>query len=148
MWPNTKYIDTIVTGSMAQYVPTLNRYSGGLPIISMMYLEPELGHEGDGGIHQLVNGSYRRVEKQRQEYCGSTKPPISVLCHYARPSRCLLTCVLSAVDLWCWLADTCGQPQRPQNQRGAMRATAYARDRNRGLCGRGAGSRNPPRLHP
>jgi hypothetical protein len=67
MWPNTKYIDTIVTGSMAQYVPTLNRYSGGLPIISMMYLEPELGHEGDGGVHQLLNGSYRRVEKQRQE---------------------------------------------------------------------------------
>jgi auxin responsive GH3 family protein len=37
MWPNTKYIDTVVTGSMAQYVPALNRYSGGLPIISMVY---------------------------------------------------------------------------------------------------------------
>jgi auxin responsive GH3 family protein len=42
MWLNTKYIDTVVTGSMAQYVPALNRYSGCLPIISMMYLEPDL----------------------------------------------------------------------------------------------------------
>ncbi|CAN6362180.1 unnamed protein product [Urochloa humidicola] len=41
IWPNTKYIDTVVTGSMAQYVPTLNLYSGGLPIISMMYASSE-----------------------------------------------------------------------------------------------------------
>ncbi|CAO2147546.1 unnamed protein product [Urochloa humidicola] len=41
IWPNTKYLDTIVTGSMAQYVPTLNYYSGGLPIISMMYASSE-----------------------------------------------------------------------------------------------------------
>jgi auxin responsive GH3 family protein len=41
LWPNTKYIDTIVTGSMAQYVPALNHYTGGLPTISMMYVSSE-----------------------------------------------------------------------------------------------------------
>ncbi|CAN6339523.1 unnamed protein product [Urochloa humidicola] len=41
IWPNTKYIDTIVTGSMAQYVPALNYYGGGLPIISMIYVSSE-----------------------------------------------------------------------------------------------------------
>ncbi|CAM0146127.1 unnamed protein product [Urochloa decumbens] len=41
IWPNTKYLDTVVTGSMAQYVPTLNYYSGGLPIVSMMYASSE-----------------------------------------------------------------------------------------------------------
>jgi hypothetical protein len=101
MWPNTKYIDTVVTGSMAQYVPALNCYSGGLRIISMMYLEPDLGHGGDGGIHQSVHGCYRRVEKQRQEvlrFYGAT----DFRSLYARPSRCLpACCVLSAVDLWC-----------------------------------------------
>ncbi|KAL6906521.1 hypothetical protein ACP4OV_004122 [Aristida adscensionis] len=37
IWPNAKYLDTIVTGSMAQYAPTLNYYSGGLPIASVAY---------------------------------------------------------------------------------------------------------------
>ncbi|KAL3642753.1 hypothetical protein CASFOL_013568 [Castilleja foliolosa] len=37
IWPNTKYLHTIVTGTMAQYIPTLNFYSGGLPIASMIY---------------------------------------------------------------------------------------------------------------
>ncbi|CAL4989761.1 unnamed protein product [Urochloa decumbens] len=37
IWPNAKCLDTIVTGSMAQYVPTLNYYSGGLPVISDIY---------------------------------------------------------------------------------------------------------------
>ncbi|CAN6335486.1 unnamed protein product [Urochloa humidicola] len=41
IWPNTKYLETVVTGSMAQYVPTLNHYSGGLPIISMAYVSSE-----------------------------------------------------------------------------------------------------------
>ncbi|XP_004980151.1 probable indole-3-acetic acid-amido synthetase GH3.8 [Setaria italica] len=41
IWPNTKYLDTIVTGSMAQYVPTLNHYSGGLPIFSTLYASSE-----------------------------------------------------------------------------------------------------------
>ncbi|EPS68816.1 hypothetical protein M569_05951, partial [Genlisea aurea] len=29
IWPNTKYLDVIVTGAMAQYIPTLDYYSGG-----------------------------------------------------------------------------------------------------------------------
>ncbi|KAK6121479.1 hypothetical protein DH2020_044779 [Rehmannia glutinosa] len=41
IWPNTKYIGTVITGSMAQYIPTLNYYSGGLPIVSMMYASSE-----------------------------------------------------------------------------------------------------------
>ncbi|KAJ0097267.1 hypothetical protein Patl1_28590 [Pistacia atlantica] len=32
IWPNTKYLDVIVTGAMAQYIPTLEYYSGGLPM--------------------------------------------------------------------------------------------------------------------
>ncbi|KAF7809881.1 putative indole-3-acetic acid-amido synthetase GH3.1 [Senna tora] len=41
IWPNTKYIDVIVTGSMAQYIPTLDYYSGGLPLVSTMYASSE-----------------------------------------------------------------------------------------------------------
>ncbi|KAF2288392.1 hypothetical protein GH714_007218 [Hevea brasiliensis] len=38
LWPRTKYIEVIVTGSMAQYIPTLEFYSGGLPLVSIMYV--------------------------------------------------------------------------------------------------------------
>ncbi|KAK2630816.1 hypothetical protein QOZ80_UnG0725160 [Eleusine coracana subsp. coracana] len=44
IWPNAKYLSTIITGAMAQYVPTLNYYSGGgggLPIVSTMYASSE-----------------------------------------------------------------------------------------------------------
>ncbi|CAM8950917.1 unnamed protein product [Rhodiola kirilowii] len=41
LWPLTKYIDVIVTGSMAQYIPTLEFYSGGLPLVSTMYASSE-----------------------------------------------------------------------------------------------------------
>ncbi|KAF8400092.1 hypothetical protein HHK36_015967 [Tetracentron sinense] len=41
LWPRTKYIDVIVTGSMAQYIPTLDFYSGGLPLVSTMYASSE-----------------------------------------------------------------------------------------------------------
>ncbi|XP_042492980.1 probable indole-3-acetic acid-amido synthetase GH3.1 [Macadamia integrifolia] len=41
IWPNTKLIDVIVTGSMAQYIPTLDYYSGGLPIVSTIYASSE-----------------------------------------------------------------------------------------------------------
>lgn len=41
IWPNTKYLDVIVTGAMAQYIPTLNYYSGGLPLASTMYASSE-----------------------------------------------------------------------------------------------------------
>ncbi|TVU50749.1 hypothetical protein EJB05_02138, partial [Eragrostis curvula] len=41
IWPNAKCVETVVTGSMAQYVPTLNYYSGGLPVISTAYASSE-----------------------------------------------------------------------------------------------------------
>ncbi|GMI74852.1 Gretchen Hagen 3.17 [Hibiscus trionum] len=41
LWPRTKYIEVIVTGSMAQYVSTLEFYSGGLPLVSTMYASSE-----------------------------------------------------------------------------------------------------------
>uniref|UniRef100_A0A6N2MK05 Indole-3-acetic acid-amido synthetase GH3.1 n=1 Tax=Salix viminalis TaxID=40686 RepID=A0A6N2MK05_SALVM len=41
LWPNTKYLDVIVTGSMAQYIPTLDYYSGGLPKPCTMYASSE-----------------------------------------------------------------------------------------------------------
>ncbi|CAF2230933.1 indole-3-acetic acid-amido synthetase GH3.17-like [Brassica napus] len=41
IWPKTKYIEVIVTGSMAQYIPTLEFYSGGLPLVSVMYASSE-----------------------------------------------------------------------------------------------------------
>ncbi|GLT87017.1 hypothetical protein SLE2022_051210 [Rubroshorea leprosula] len=37
LWPNTKYIDVIVTGTMSQYIPTLDYYSNGLPLVCTMY---------------------------------------------------------------------------------------------------------------
>ncbi|GAA0157015.1 hypothetical protein LIER_14373 [Lithospermum erythrorhizon] len=41
LWPNTKYIDVIVTGSMSQYIPTLDYYSNGLPLVCTMYASSE-----------------------------------------------------------------------------------------------------------
>ncbi|GAV88170.1 GH3 domain-containing protein [Cephalotus follicularis] len=41
LWPKTKYIEVIVTGSMAQYIPTLEFYSGGAPLVSTMYASSE-----------------------------------------------------------------------------------------------------------
>ncbi|KAK9117733.1 hypothetical protein Sjap_016680 [Stephania japonica] len=41
LWPRTKFIDVIVTGSMAQYIPTLEFYSGRLPLVSTMYASSE-----------------------------------------------------------------------------------------------------------
>ncbi|XP_042042577.1 probable indole-3-acetic acid-amido synthetase GH3.1 [Salvia splendens] len=41
IWPNAKFIETIVTGSMSQYIPTVDYYSGGLPVISAMYVSSE-----------------------------------------------------------------------------------------------------------
>ncbi|KAF8093922.1 hypothetical protein N665_0374s0014 [Sinapis alba] len=37
IWPKTKFIQTIVTGSMAQYIPILDFYSNKLPLISPSY---------------------------------------------------------------------------------------------------------------
>ncbi|CAH9103645.1 unnamed protein product [Cuscuta epithymum] len=41
LWPGTKYLDVIVTGAMAQYIPTLEYYSGGLPMACTMYASSE-----------------------------------------------------------------------------------------------------------
>uniref|UniRef100_A0ACD5YBY0 Uncharacterized protein n=1 Tax=Avena sativa TaxID=4498 RepID=A0ACD5YBY0_AVESA len=41
IWPNTKCLDVIVTGAMAQYVPALRHYSGGLPMACTMYASSE-----------------------------------------------------------------------------------------------------------
>ncbi|XP_021908038.1 probable indole-3-acetic acid-amido synthetase GH3.1 [Carica papaya] len=41
VWPNTKYLDVIVTGAMAQYIPTLEYYSGDLPMTCTMYASSE-----------------------------------------------------------------------------------------------------------
>ncbi|TKY69479.1 indole-3-acetic acid-amido synthetase GH3.1 [Spatholobus suberectus] len=41
IWPSTKYLDVIVTGAMAQYIPTLNYYSRGLPLACTMYASSE-----------------------------------------------------------------------------------------------------------
>ncbi|KFK25569.1 hypothetical protein AALP_AA8G132000 [Arabis alpina] len=37
LWPKAKCIEAIVTGSMAQYIPMLDFYCGGLPLISSSY---------------------------------------------------------------------------------------------------------------
>ncbi|CAH9091020.1 unnamed protein product [Cuscuta europaea] len=41
IWPNTKYLEVVVTGAMAQYIHTLDYYSGGLPKASVMYASSE-----------------------------------------------------------------------------------------------------------
>ncbi|OVA05551.1 GH3 auxin-responsive promoter [Macleaya cordata] len=41
LWPNTKYIDVIITGTMSQYISTLDYYSNGLPIVSTLYASSE-----------------------------------------------------------------------------------------------------------
>ncbi|KAJ4847779.1 hypothetical protein Tsubulata_003318 [Turnera subulata] len=41
IWPNTKYLEVIITGAMAQYIPTLDYYSNGLPKASTMYASSE-----------------------------------------------------------------------------------------------------------
>ncbi|KAG0550629.1 hypothetical protein BDA96_01G354600 [Sorghum bicolor] len=41
VWPNTRYLDVIVTGAMQQYIPTLQYYSGGLPMACTMYASSE-----------------------------------------------------------------------------------------------------------
>ncbi|KAJ6828222.1 indole-3-acetic acid-amido synthetase GH3.8 [Iris pallida] len=41
IWPNTKYLNAVVTGTMAQYVQNLEYYSGSLPMVSSMYCSSE-----------------------------------------------------------------------------------------------------------
>ncbi|RCV23589.1 hypothetical protein SETIT_5G018800v2 [Setaria italica] len=37
LWPNAKYVSTIVTGSMEHYVKKLRHYAGGLPLVATEY---------------------------------------------------------------------------------------------------------------
>ncbi|KAJ8898806.1 hypothetical protein K2173_007231 [Erythroxylum novogranatense] len=42
LWPRAKYIEAVVTGSMAQYIPSLQYYSEGkLPLVCCMYASSE-----------------------------------------------------------------------------------------------------------
>ncbi|KAK4743124.1 hypothetical protein SAY87_001125 [Trapa incisa] len=41
LWPRTKYIEVIITGSMAQYIPMLDFYGGGIPLVSIPYASSE-----------------------------------------------------------------------------------------------------------
>ncbi|CAH2036163.1 unnamed protein product [Thlaspi arvense] len=41
LWPQVKYIDAILTGSMAKYVPTLKYYCSDLPLVSTLYASSE-----------------------------------------------------------------------------------------------------------
>ncbi|KAK8562554.1 hypothetical protein V6N13_018864 [Hibiscus sabdariffa] len=41
LWPNTKYIDVIVTGTMSQYIPALDYYGDALPLVCTMYASSE-----------------------------------------------------------------------------------------------------------
>ncbi|KAH0931458.1 hypothetical protein HID58_008575 [Brassica napus] len=41
LWPNAKCIEAVVTGSMAQYIPMMDFYCGGLPLVSSFYASSE-----------------------------------------------------------------------------------------------------------
>ncbi|XP_047259452.1 indole-3-acetic acid-amido synthetase GH3.5 [Capsicum annuum] len=58
VWPNAKYVTTTVTGTMSQYVPTLDYYSSSLPLISSNKVsKSEASDDDDDGMsheHVLV----------------------------------------------------------------------------------------------
>ncbi|KAI3905672.1 hypothetical protein MKW92_048759 [Papaver armeniacum] len=37
LWPNAKYIDTIITGTLSHHIPIINFYTNELPIVSQAY---------------------------------------------------------------------------------------------------------------
>ena len=42
LWPNAKYIEAVLTGTMAQYIPMLEFYSDGkIPLVCTMYASSE-----------------------------------------------------------------------------------------------------------
>ncbi|XP_015165879.1 indole-3-acetic acid-amido synthetase GH3.6-like [Solanum tuberosum] len=41
LWPNATYVNATVTGTMAQYIPTLDYYSNSLPLVNTMYIASE-----------------------------------------------------------------------------------------------------------
>lgn len=68
LWPKAKYIEAVVTGSMAQYIPSLEYYSEGkLPLVCTMYASSEcyfgvnlkpLSHPADVAFTLLPNMCY------------------------------------------------------------------------------------------
>ncbi|GJN04725.1 hypothetical protein PR202_ga22295 [Eleusine coracana subsp. coracana] len=85
LWPRTKYIDVIVTGSMAQYIPLLEFYGDGLPLVSTMYASSEsyfginlrpMDRPEDVAYTLLPNMCYYefiKVEKDGEEEAGEGK---------------------------------------------------------------------------
>ncbi|KAL0399314.1 UNVERIFIED_CONTAM: Indole-3-acetic acid-amido synthetase GH3.6 [Sesamum radiatum] len=57
LWPNTKYIDVIVTGTMSQYIPTLDYYSDGLPLVCTI----------NNGLTNSISMPKSLNEKEQQE---------------------------------------------------------------------------------
>ncbi|XP_006362917.1 indole-3-acetic acid-amido synthetase GH3.6-like [Solanum tuberosum] len=41
LWPNTTYVDVVVTGAMSQYIPMLDYYCNSLPLVSTAYASSE-----------------------------------------------------------------------------------------------------------
>ncbi|PKA58440.1 putative indole-3-acetic acid-amido synthetase GH3.11 [Apostasia shenzhenica] len=41
LWPKARFIEAVLTGSMAQYVPALEFYGGGIPLVCTMYASSE-----------------------------------------------------------------------------------------------------------
>ncbi|KAI4311947.1 hypothetical protein MLD38_036809 [Melastoma candidum] len=41
LWLNTKYVDVVVAGTMSRYIPTLDFYNNGLPLVCTMYASSE-----------------------------------------------------------------------------------------------------------
>ncbi|TYI03581.1 hypothetical protein ES332_A11G349400v1 [Gossypium tomentosum] len=41
LWPKIKYIRSVCTGSMSQYIPLLEFYGGGIPLVSPSYVSSE-----------------------------------------------------------------------------------------------------------
>ncbi|XP_052876948.1 indole-3-acetic acid-amido synthetase GH3.17-like [Gossypium arboreum] len=41
LWPKIKYISSVCTGSMSQYIPLLEFYGGGIPLVSPSYVSSE-----------------------------------------------------------------------------------------------------------
>uniref|UniRef100_A0A803MG60 Uncharacterized protein n=1 Tax=Chenopodium quinoa TaxID=63459 RepID=A0A803MG60_CHEQI len=68
IWPNTKYLDVIVTGAMAQYIPMLDYYSGGLHKVSYTIMPNMTYFEciplDDNSTHRIVDFANVEVGKE------------------------------------------------------------------------------------
>uniref|UniRef100_M1CC65 Indole-3-acetic acid-amido synthetase GH3.6 n=1 Tax=Solanum tuberosum TaxID=4113 RepID=M1CC65_SOLTU len=65
LWPNTKYMDVVVTGAMSQYIPTLDYYSNNLPLVSG-YFEFLPIHRGNE-IMESISTPTPLNEKDKQQ---------------------------------------------------------------------------------